>query len=141
VTDDHRAEVPGLSRRLACMLYDGLLLLAVLFVAFLLPQSALSVALGRALPGRVMWGHLILVSVVYFLWFWTHGGQTLAMKTWKIRLVKADLGAPTLSQLLLRFTLVWPGILVLGVGILWALIDRDGQFLHDRIAGTRLVRV
>ena len=140
MTDDHRAEVPGLSRRLACMLYDGLLLVAVLFVAFLLPQSALSVALGRALPARVMWGHLFLVSVVYFLWFWTHGGQTLAMKTWKIRLVKADLGAPTVSQLLLRFTLVWPGILAFGVGILWALIDRDGQFLHDRLSGTRLIR-
>ena len=73
--------------------------------------------------------------------FWLHGGQTLAMKTWRIRLVSVD-GMPIRpAQALLRYLLCWPGILLilLGVGILWAVLDRDGQFLHDRLSGTRLI--
>ena len=123
------------------MAYDGLLVIAVLFVAFLLPQAAISFALGHALPVRVMWGQIFLVTLIYFLWFWRHGGQTLAMKTWKIRLATTDFRTPTLTQLLLRFTLLWPSILGCGVGILWAIFDRDRQFLHDRLAGTRLIGV
>jgi uncharacterized RDD family membrane protein YckC len=137
--NDNPALVPGLARRLACMAYDALLLLAVLFVAFLLPQTGIGLALGHALSPRLMWGHLFLVALIYFLWFWRHGGQTLAMKTWKIRLTSRELRPPALGQMLLRFTLLWPSILVFGIGILWALVDRDRQFLHDRLAGTRLI--
>jgi uncharacterized RDD family membrane protein YckC len=139
--DTKRSQVPGMVRRLACMAYDALLLLAVLFVAFLLPQAAISLAIGHALSARLMWGQIVLVSLIYFLWFWRHGGQTLAMKTWKIRLTTSKLHAPTLTQMLLRFALLWPSILGCGVGILWAIFDRDHQFLHDRLAGTRLIAV
>ena len=90
-----------------------------------------------ASPG-VLWAHLFLVLCVYFTWFWTHGGQTLAMKTWRIRLVAADGGAVSPGQAILRFVLCWPSLLLAGVGLLWALVDRDRQFLHDRLAGTRL---
>jgi uncharacterized RDD family membrane protein YckC len=123
------------------MIYDGLLLLAVLFVAFLLPQAAIGMVLGHALPAKAMWAQILVVALIYFLWFWHHGGQTLAMKTWKIRLLTSDLHAPTLTQMLLRFALVWPSILCFGVGLAWAIFDRDRQFLHDRLAGTRLIAV
>ncbi|HNH25004.1 MAG TPA: RDD family protein, partial [Accumulibacter sp.] len=68
-----------------------------------------------------------------------NGGQTLAMKTWRIRLLSAD-GRPVRpAQALLRFLLCWPSLILVGVGIVWAMVDRDHRFLHDRLAGTRLV--
>ena len=90
----------------------------------------------------MLWGHLTLVTLAYFLWFWIHGGQTLAMKTWKLRLCESQTGGrPPLRQLLLRFSLAWPSVLFFGIGLLWALVDRDRQFLHDRLAGTRIEAV
>ena len=129
---------PGLMRRLTGMAYEALLLVGVLLLAFVLPHVLIG-ALTRFLasPG-VLWAHLFLVLCVYFTWFWTHGGQTLAMKTWHIRLVAADGGAVSPGQAILRFVLCWPSLLLAGVGLLWALVDRDRQFLHDRLAGTRL---
>jgi uncharacterized RDD family membrane protein YckC len=63
------------------------------------------------------------------------------MQTWKIRLVSADGGPLTTRQVFLRYSLAWPSLLAGGVGVLWALVDRDRQFLHDRLAGTRLILV
>ncbi len=132
--------LPGIARRLACMAYEALSLFGLLLVAFLLPHVVISGVRGtQPLPGWILWVHIFLVLMVYFVWFWRHGGQTLAMKTWKIRLVAADRDdAPTIAQMLLRYVLGWPSVLLFGIGLLWALIDRDRQFLHDRLAGTRI---
>jgi uncharacterized RDD family membrane protein YckC len=75
----------------------------------------------------------------YFVWFWLHGGQTLPMKTWKMRVVNPDGSTLRPLQAVLRYLAAWPSILLFGIGILWALVDRDRQFLHDRIAGSRIV--
>ena len=121
------------------MAYDLLLLLAVLFFATFL----FLILFGTALqPPRhhllQLW--LTIVAGWYFIWSWTHGGQTLAMKTWKLRLVVAD-GSPLAWQVaLLRFLLAVPSVLT-GVGIAWAFFDREGCFWHDRIAKTRLILV
>ena len=104
---------------------------------------------------------LLAVSFVFFGWFWTHGGQTLAMKTWKVRLV-TDRGLPlTTGRAVGRYLLAWLWILP-GLALAWVLEARNGmlilipaanlllwaltiyldpqrQFLHDRIAGTRIV--
>jgi len=77
--------------------------------------------------------------MLYFVWFWLNGGQTLPMKTWKLLLVSEDGGALRPLQAVLRYLAAWPSILLCGAGILWALFDKDRQFLHDRIAGTRIV--
>ncbi len=118
------------------MTYESLLLLGVLSLVFMLPHLALGLGAGIVVPGIWMWVHLFLVTGIYFLWFWTHGGQTLAMQTWKIRLVGADGNPPTLNKLIVRYVLMWPSTLIYGIGVWWALFDRDRQFLHDRIAGT-----
>jgi uncharacterized RDD family membrane protein YckC len=121
------------------MAYEALLVLGVLALAFMVPQLAISAAIGRSLPGWLLLAHVFLVLLAYFLWFWHRAGQTLAMKTWKIRLVDATgRGRPTLRQLLLRYLLAWPSILFYGAGLVWAFFDRDRQFIHDRLAGTRL---
>jgi len=120
------------------MLYEILLLLAVLFfsayIFLALTQNAQSVAIKI-----VFQIYLVLIIAIYFLWFWCKGGQTLAMKTWRLRLVSAHGASVTLTQCGLRFVAAFIGIGLGGVSILWALIDRDRQFLHDRIAGTKII--
>lgn len=129
--------LPGIARRLGAMLYEGLVVFALLLVGFLLPQIVLS-GFGMVASGRLLWVHVFLLLLAYFLWCWLHGGQTLPMKTWKLQLLSED-GRPLRPlQALLRYLAAWPSLLT-GLGVLWALIDRDRQFLHDRIAGTRIV--
>ena len=129
----------GLRRRIAGLFYEALLLLGVLSVTFMLPHLALGMGWNILLPGPVLLLHVFLVLGAYFLWYWSHGGQTLAMQTWKIVLVSRNGGKPTREQLILRYLLSWPSLLLYGAGILWALFDRENQFLHDRLAGTRII--
>ena len=124
---------PGLARRLASLLYEAVLLVAVAFFA----ASVFYFASGGApLEGWLLRAHQLFLAAVfaaYFLWCWLRGGQTLAMKTWRVRLVGVSPGRALLRFL---FALV---LVPTGASILWALFDREGQFLHDRLAGTRLV--
>lgn len=127
-------ETPGLARRLASLLYEAALVFAVAFFAGYLFVLASG---GAPLEGWLRQAHrLFLLSVLaaYFLWCWLRGGQTLAMKAWRVRLVGAS-PARALARFLLALVLVPTGI-----SIVWALFDADRQFLHDRLAGTRLVR-
>ncbi len=154
------ARTPPLRRRLLSMIYEAMLLFAVVFVAGYLfdtlTQSRNALMFRHA---RQAW--LFVVLGVYFVWFWTHGGQTLAMKTWRIRLVPPLGGPLTVGRAVARYLLLWIFVLptlavvyladVQGWGAMaamaaalvlppfYALIDRDGQFVHDRIVGTRLV--
>jgi uncharacterized RDD family membrane protein YckC len=130
--------LPGIRRRLASLLYESLLLLGVWAATFMLPHLALGLAFGVALPGPALLLHVFAVFGIYFFWYWNHGGQTLAMQTWKLQLCMADGSKPPLSSLLLRYALSWPSLLLFGAGLLWAFFDRDRQFLHDRLAGTRI---
>lgn len=120
------------------MLYETLLVAGLLAVFFLMPHVAMGVILQRAVPPAILLLHCALVLMFYFCWFWLHGGQTLAMRTWKMKVV-ADTGLPLRpAQALLRYLAAWFSVGSV-FGLLWALIDKDKQFLHDRIAGTRLV--
>jgi uncharacterized RDD family membrane protein YckC len=124
---------PGLARRLASLLYEAVLLVAVAFFA---ASAFYFASAGAPLEGWLLRMHqlfLVAVFAAYFLWCWLRGGQTLAMKTWRVRLVGVSAGKALLRFL---FALV---LVPTGASILWALFDRDGQFLHDRLAGTRLV--
>jgi uncharacterized RDD family membrane protein YckC len=124
---------PGLARRLASMLYEALLLFAVAFFAGFAFHFA---SRGAALEGSLRLAHQLLLAAVfaaYFLWCWLRGGQTLAMKAWRVRL---DRVSP--ARALLRFLLALL-LVPSGISLVWALFDRDRQFLHDRLAGTRLV--
>ena len=139
--------------RIASMVYELLLVTAVLLVAsvpFLFFYFLYLFLIGNAMTGwlllprwfiRVFQLYLTGVLFAYFSAFWMRSGQTLAMKTWRIRLVNRSGGLLTLRQSALRFVIALIGLLLAGVGFWWALFDRDRQFLHDRMAGTRLVRV
>jgi uncharacterized RDD family membrane protein YckC len=121
------------------MLYESLLLLGVLSLTFMVPHLILGMGFKLALPGWILMTHVFIVLGAYFIWYWSHGGQTLAMQTWKIQLTTATGTQPSMVQLLVRYALTWPSLVYFGVGLLWAIFDRDRQFLHDRLAGTRLV--
>lgn len=129
---------PSLLRRLTGMAYETLLLSGILALFFVLPHVLIGALTRHVATPPLLWAHLFLLLLGYFAWFWTHGGQTLAMKTWRIRLTDATGNPVRLTQATLRFLLCWPSLMLGGLGILWALIDRDHQFLHDRLAGTRL---
>lgn len=132
-------ERPSILRRLASMVYECVLLLGVLAALLVLPHVVLGAFAHRLASPIVVQAHCFLVLLIYCLWFWSDGRQTLAMKTWRIRLVTRD-GLPLRpAQALLRYLFCWPSIALVGVGIVWALFDPDRQFLHDRLAGTRLV--
>lgn len=126
-------------RRLVSLLYEALLLAALLWCASLLfsvVQTQLSATPRRAL----FQAYLLGIAGVYFIWQWRHGGQTLPMKTWGIMLIMRDGNAIGAAQAWTRYLLAVLGTGLFGLGFLWALIDRDRQFLHDRLTGTRIVR-
>lgn len=127
-------------RRTLCLIYDFLLFLAIWFIAsliFIVIVQDTSFAYFRP----IYQFYSLSIIGIYFIWFWTHGGQTLAMQTWKLRVVAQDGKALTLRQAITRYLFAVVGITSFGLGIIWALFDRDRKFLHDRLAGTRIIRV
>jgi uncharacterized RDD family membrane protein YckC len=120
------------------MLYESLLLLGVL--AVMIVPLVLLAALARIQPSiAVLRVYLSLGLALYFIWHWSGGRQTLAMRTWKLLIATPSGTLPPLWRLALRYVLAWPSLALGGIGILWALVDRDRQFLHDRLAGTRII--
>lgn len=138
--DQSAPAVARLTRRLGSLCYELLLLAAIVFIAgwtFLAVNGLLPAGLQRPL----LQFYLLAVTAAYFIYCWTRNGQTLPMKTWRIRVVARDGAAITLKQGVRRYLFALAGIALCGGGFWWALIDRDGQFLHDRLAGTKIVGV
>jgi uncharacterized RDD family membrane protein YckC len=131
---------PSILTRLAAMVYELLLVTAVVFVASFIVLPFVG-ELKTAWQRHFFQAWILLVLFVYFAAFWLRSGQTLAMKTWRIRLVNRDGGRISLRQAAGRFILALLGLMLGGTGFFWALFDRDRQFLHDRLMGTRLIRV
>ena len=131
---------PTLGRRLLCLIYETLLLTAVILMAGGM-ATALAQTAGMAEPRTLTRIIVVIVCVGYYAIQWQRRGQTLPMKTWRISLETTSGGRISPVQTLLRMTLVTIGYPAMGITILWALIDRDRQFLHDRLSGTRLVSV
>ena len=129
-----------LGRRFLSLLYETLLLVAVLWCAAL-AFELLTESIGATRMRIVFQLYLFIVAGAYFTWQWSRGGQTLAMKTWRLRCVSADGRPVSVRQALLRYVSALVGAAVFGVGFLWAFVDRDRRFLHDRIAGTHLISV
>lgn len=143
------------------MMYEAVLLFGVVFLAGYLLDTLTQSKNALELRGaRQAW--LFVAIGAYFVLCWRRRGQTLPMKTWNIRLVDRDGNTPTTGRLVLRYILAWPLVLAgaavvwggaLATGwpsmdmfivaapftiFIWSWLDPDGQFLHDRILGTRL---
>lgn len=133
-----RARAASLARRLAAALYDALLVVALMFIATF-PFLAFFGDSTHGWRRHVLQGWIVLVIGAYFVWFWTRGGQTLPMKTWHIRLERVDGTPVNVARAVHRYVIALLGTAALGLGFAWALVDRDRQFLHDRLSGTALV--
>ncbi len=130
----------GLLRRLFAIFYDALLLLALLMVA---TAIGLTFTGGEATdpnnPLMTTW--LFFVTFFYFAWPWMNTGQTLGMKTWRIRLERIDGKPLTLWHVLLRFISAIPSIGIGGLGLFYMLINKDKLALHDKFSETRMVDI
>lgn len=134
------AETAGLARRFLSLVYEALLVTAVA-LAGMVPFVVITSGIDPALRHPLNQLYLALLLGVYFVWQWTRGGQTLAMKTWRLKLVTREGGPLMAGVALRRYAFALAGALLMGAGFLWALVDRDRQFLHDRLAGTRIIVV
>jgi len=128
----------GLLRRLAAGLYDTLLVIAVWVIPTLLIMALRG---GEPIPpGNAGFQLLLLATTAaFFTWFWTHGGQTLGMRAWRLRVEQAT-GAPLTTRIAVtRFLVAIPSIAALGLGLWWILLDSQKRAWHDRVTGTRVV--
>jgi uncharacterized RDD family membrane protein YckC len=155
-------EIPTIKRRLLCIAYELICLVAVLFLGTL----PVAVLFGYATEGgrhAQLQLYVLVLLGVYFGWFWTRGGQTLAMRTWRIRIVNRDGRLLSVPQAAKRYVIaccfMLPALITLVVfskyrgrvpwalfasvpmiaTFLWARFDRDRQFLHDRLAGSKQI--
>jgi len=127
---------PGFFRRLAAQIYDFLLLIALLFIAtaLLLPfTSGEAITSQQAFIYRI---YLTLISFFFYGWFWTHGGQTLGLRAWKIKVLTLDQKPISWTQALLRFVTAIVSWLFCGLGFLWILIDKNKLSWHDHLSKT-----
>ncbi len=130
----------NLLRRLLAISYDCLLLTGLLFLATaaLLPFTG-----GKAIhSGNFLFMlYLLFCNYLYFGWQWTHGGQTLGMRAWKIRLMGLQQQPVNWTMASKRFGLALLSWMFLGAGFFWSLIDAQGLTFHDRYSETGLFRV
>ena len=152
---------PTVWRRLMCLVYEGVVLFGVVMMAGYL-YSSLTQQRHALIGTAGLQVFLFVVLAIYFVWFWTHGGQTVAMKAWQIRLVTVRGDSVTQARALARYFLGWmwfvpalaivhfaglkgllPLAVTLSAGVLaFAALSRlhpERQFWHDVICGTRLV--
>lgn len=175
VADGGLPRPPGLFRRLASGLYDALIVLAIFMLAtFLVMPFTRSHALESFYAGsgglKLLYQlGLLTLGYLFFAGFWTHGGQTIGMRTWKLRVLRFDGAALDWYRALLRYLamLVPWLLLLLGIellltaartaemwmwlaggavvfllavaGFLWPAFDRQGLAWHDRLSGTYLL--
>ena len=154
-------DTPSLVRRMAAFVYEGVLLFGVVMIAGYLYSSLTQQ--HHALQGHAgLQAFLFVVLAIYFVWFWSHGGQTVAMRAWHLRLVAGDGRAVGQGRALLRYLASWiwfvPALAMswmaelhnptfifaaLAAGVigyaLLALLQPERQYWHDALCGTRLV--
>lgn len=133
----------SLFKRLAAIGYDLFLLVALLFIAtaVILPLNQ-----GEAISSdsnffTVYLIYLFIVSFLFFGWFWTHGGQTLGMKTWHIQLVSTNNQAVTWQQALIRYLVAIISWALIGLGFVWSLLNVKKATWHDILSNTILIDI
>ena len=136
--DAARYRQAGLARRLGAIFYDMLIVVSVCFFVTI-AWTAYGVTFGHPLY-RLYIASLYLLTFLYFSWCWMHGGQTLGMKVWKIRLLRTGRRFGWLAAMA-RAGIALVSAAAFGAGFWWALFDRDGLTWHDRLSDSRIVRV
>lgn len=133
-------QTPSFIKLGACFIYDALAVIALCFVSALVVIILIGDAshgLKRYLLQVVLW----LTIGIYFVWCWKKTGQTLAMKTWQLKLVNKDGQLLPLNLAIARYVLSTLSLILFGLGFLWIFIDRHHLYLHDRLLNTYITYV
>ena len=127
-----------LGRRLLAAVYDGMLLLAVWFFAAVI-DAGVRESLQLPYDVRLFRAYLFLVGLAFCGWFWTHGGQTLGMRAWRLQVRRNDGTAVNWLTACVRYAAAWLAWPPLALGVLWCAVDAERKALHDRLSGTEVV--
>ena len=120
------------------MFYDSILLGSVFFCATFILISSLGE--GEIESGNLFYdAFLIFLAYLYFCWHWTKGGQTLGMRSWNVLVVNESNIALNWKQASLRYAASLLSLVLVGLGFVWALFDKDKLALHDRLSKTKLI--
>ncbi len=138
----------GLLRRIAALLYDGCLVAAIWMVLGLLlllivgperNQLVDDVVQTDPILDVVLFLLMVASSSGFYIWFWTQSGQTLGMIAWRIKVESSTGGLISYPQGVIRYLTAWPAFFILGIGYFWLYIDRDGNAVHDKLSGSKVV--
>ena len=132
-----QSKSPSFFKRTAAIIYELFLLIAVFSIVtflFILIFGDATEGLNHFALQVILW----FVGGMYFVFSWVRTGQTLAMKTWRIKLESMGGESLSLNRATLRYVLATAGLMFFGAGFIWALFDREGLYLHDRLIGSRL---
>ena len=137
-----KVEVAGLLPRLAAMFYDGFLLTAVWF---LLTGAMVIINSGEELPlwfsSYLLFPILIAVTLIFNVWFWTHGGQSLGMRAWRLKVVDLSGKPINIQSGVKRWAFSIISLATLGLGYVWMLFDKEKRTWHDRWSDTCVVHI
>lgn len=128
----------GLFRRLAASVYDLLLLAGLLMLCGLV---VVGLRAGKPVPPGTLWFQLLLLAVTgtFYAGFWSHGGQTLGMRSWRLRVERCDGRPLSAADAARRFAAALVSLLPAGLGFWWMLFDREQRTWYDRLSDTRVV--
>ena len=132
----HNTTRASFARRIAALFYDALLLVALFFV---LTAIALALNAGEQVLRAGLRFLLFLATYAFYMWFWLHGGQTLGMRAWRLRLVDAQGQAPTWKAVNVRFLVAIVSWMACAMGYFWVLIDPQRRAWHDRASQTFVI--
>ena len=134
---DKEFQSAGLFRRLAAILYDSLLIIAMWLITTLLLVAFIND--GTALQGPLFQFGLYFEACLFYSYFWRLRGQTLGMQVWKIKLISPSLQTLSWQECFARLFFALVSVSMLGLGFIWMLFDPDRLTWHDRASGTRVV--
>ena len=134
---DKEYQSAGLFRRLAAILYDSLLIIAMWLITTLLLVAFIND--GAALQGPLFQFGLYFEACLFYSYFWRLRGQTLGMQVWKIKLISPNLQTLSWQECFARLFFALVSVSMLGLGFIWMLFDPERLTWHDRASGTRVV--
>lgn len=130
-------KAPSLLTLGACLIYEALVVIALSFLCalvFILLVGDATHGVKRVCLQLFLW----FAIGVYFVWCWHKSGQTLAMQTWKLQIVNQNLNLLSVKMAIARYVLSTLSLMLFGLGFLWAIVDREHLFLHDRLLKNKL---
>jgi uncharacterized RDD family membrane protein YckC len=134
-------KAPSLLKLGACLIYEALVLIALLFACASVFMMLVGSDATHGIKQAFFYLHLWISIGVYFVWCWHKSGQTLAMQTWQLKVLNLDSTLLSVNKAIARYVLACISLILFGLGFVWAIVDRDKLFLHDRLLKTHIIYV